>query len=188
MTDHNADIVDLVERISPWDELEKTHQDEVLSWLRSGMPIYRTAPDVPKRHLVSYFVVIDEMRDELLLVAHRKAGLWLPTGGHVEVDEHPWQTVVRECGEELRIAASPSAAVGNRPLFVTVTATRGVRPHTDVSLWFVVSADRTEVNWYDAAEFSDVRWLSIGAVRGEPPDHLDPHLHRFAAKLKSVLV
>lgn len=30
---------------------------------------------------MSYFVVLDAERGELLLVAHRKAGLWLPPGG-----------------------------------------------------------------------------------------------------------
>jgi hypothetical protein len=56
-------------------------------------------PDVPTMHLVSYLVALDEARGELLLVAHRTAGLWLPSGGHVEPMEDPWDTVLRECGK-----------------------------------------------------------------------------------------
>ena len=41
----------------------------------------------------------------MLLVDHRNAKLWLPTGGHVERDEHPWRTVEREAAEEPGIEA-----------------------------------------------------------------------------------
>ncbi|MFE4718607.1 hypothetical protein ACFRLW_19610 [Streptomyces sp. NPDC056728] len=41
-------------------------------------------------HLLSYFVVPDNSCGQLLLVAHLKAGLWLPAGGHVESGEDPW--------------------------------------------------------------------------------------------------
>jgi 8-oxo-dGTP pyrophosphatase MutT (NUDIX family) len=38
----------------------------------------------------------------LLIVAHRKAKTWLPAGGgHLEIDEHPKDCIVRECHEEL---------------------------------------------------------------------------------------
>ena len=33
---------------------------------------------------MSYFALIDEQRGKLLLVDHKFAGLWLPSGGHVE--------------------------------------------------------------------------------------------------------
>ncbi|MFE5112552.1 hypothetical protein [Streptomyces sp. NPDC056663] len=41
----------------------------------------------------------------MLLVAHRKAGLWLPAGGHVEPGEDPWRTwpwPAWRCGREPR--------------------------------------------------------------------------------------
>lgn len=40
--------------------------------------------------------------------------MWLPPGGHVEPGEDPWQTVVRECREELHIDAVPSSVTGTR--------------------------------------------------------------------------
>nr|WP_269091241.1 NUDIX hydrolase [Actinopolymorpha cephalotaxi] len=136
--------------------------------------------------MVSYFVVVDETRLELLLVAHRKAGLWLPSGGHVEPGEDPWETVVRECLEELNVAAAPShlpGLPGDRPFFVTVTRTRGAGPHTDVSLWYVLGLPRSSIVSYDATEFDGIRWVRVDEVADEPPGTLDPHLPRFAAKL-----
>jgi 8-oxo-dGTP pyrophosphatase MutT (NUDIX family) len=56
-----------------------------------------------ERHFtVSGFVV---ERDRTLLHWHRKNGMWLPPGGHIEQDEDPVQAVVREVLEETGITA-----------------------------------------------------------------------------------
>lgn len=180
-----AELAGLVDGIEPWDEMERTHQRAAAEWIAGGAPVYRTRkPDVPATHLVSYFVVLDDKRQELLLVAHRKAGLWLPTGGHVEPGEDPWAAVVRECREELGIAAVASSITGERPFFLTVTRTRGQGQHTDVSLWYVLSADAGAITSCDQDEFADIRWLTVGSVLDESLDVLDPHMHRFAHKLR----
>lgn len=91
-------------------------------------------------HLVSYFVPFDPAERALLLAAHRKSGLTLPPGGHCEPGESPWQTVCRECEEELGLPAVALPGIGSVPLFLTVTQTQGsaVRRHTDVSLWYAI--------------------------------------------------
>ncbi|MGW6144798.1 NUDIX domain-containing protein [Streptomyces sp. NPDC055140] len=113
-------------------------------------------------HLVSHFVVLDDARGQLLLVAHRKAGLWLPAGGHVEPGEDPWATVVRECREELGIEAVASPIAGEHPLFLTVTRTRRHGVHTDVSLWYLLNADADAdtITSNDRSEFDTIRWLT----------------------------
>lgn len=138
-------------------------------------------------HLVSYFVVLDETRRELLLVAHRKAGLWLPTGGHVEPMEDPWDTVTRECREELCIEAAPSAVSGVQPFFLTISQTRGHGQHTDVSLWYVLRSSAGSITLFDEEEFEAIKWLSPQRVLAEPADTLDPHMHRFTRKLMNAL-
>ncbi|MGP4052116.1 NUDIX domain-containing protein [Streptomyces sp. 2A115] len=97
--------------------------------------------------------------------------------------EHPWATVVRECGEELHVPAVAAAATGERPFFLTVTRTRGQGEHTDVSLWYVLSADPADITSYDEEEFTAIRWLTPEEVLAEPPSSLDPHMHRFTRKL-----
>jgi 8-oxo-dGTP pyrophosphatase MutT (NUDIX family) len=168
-------LLELVGAIEPWDALERTHLKTVTQWIASGTPIYRLGkPDVPAMHLVSYFVVLDDVRGQLLLVAHRKAGLWLPAGGHVEPGESPWAAVVRECREELGIEAVASPITGERPLFLTVTQTRGQNAHTDVSLWFLLTADPDTITSYDQGEFDAIRWLTDEQVLQEPDELLDP--------------
>ena len=60
-------------------------------------------PDVPPKHLVSYFALVDERRGKLLLVDHKLAGLWLPSGGHVE----PGRRSARDRGQRAGGGAEP---------------------------------------------------------------------------------
>jgi 8-oxo-dGTP pyrophosphatase MutT (NUDIX family) len=131
-------------------------------------------PDVPEMHLVSYFVVLEETRGQLLLVAHRKAGLWLPAGGHVEPGEDPWAAAVRESREELGIEAVASPIAGERPFFLTVTCTRGHGPHTGVSLWYLLDAAAHTITSYDEHEFDAIRWLTSQQVLQERTSSLTP--------------
>jgi 8-oxo-dGTP diphosphatase len=168
-----------LESINPLDALERQHRSEALAWVDSGAPLFRTAkPATPPQHLVSYFAVIDG--DSILLVDHKNAQLWLPPGGHVEVDEHPRDTVGREVREELGF--TPAHAI-EAPLMVTCTTTVGLTSgHVDVSLWYVVRASRNEPMTYDAQEFCGIQWFSLSEA---PLDRSDPHLERFIRKLRS---
>ncbi len=64
--------------------------------MRSGEP-----PEIERHLAVSVFVV---WRGRVLLHRHRKLGLWLPPGGHVEANEVPDDAAVREALEESGIA------------------------------------------------------------------------------------
>jgi 8-oxo-dGTP pyrophosphatase MutT (NUDIX family) len=183
-----ARLAELLEGIHPWDDQERVHLAAAAEWIAGGASLYRVQkPDVPAMHLVSYFVVLDELHGQLLLVAHRKAGLWLPSGGHVEPGEDPWDTVLRECREELRIEAVPSAVSGTRPFFLTITQTRSRERHTDVSLWYVLRSATDDITSFDEDEFEAIKWLSLQQVLAEPEDTLDPHMHRFTRKLMAAI-
>jgi 8-oxo-dGTP pyrophosphatase MutT (NUDIX family) len=168
-----------IANINSLDEIEAKHIRETLAWIKSGSPIYRIAkPDLPKKHLVAYFVLFDEVAAKILLVDHKNAKLWLPTGGHVEVDEDPKNTVRRECVEELGFAAN---FLYEYPVFLTITNTVGLTAgHTDVSLWYVLKGDCQQDYSFDKAEFSAIKWFALDEV---PYDKTDPHMRRFIAKL-----
>ena len=131
---------------------------------------------------MSYFALVDQQRGKLLLVDHKLAGLWLPSGGHVEPGEDPRATVVRELAEELNLAAE---FVRESPLFITVTQTVGaVSGHTDVSLWYLLRGDSSRAIEFDRGEFHGVRWFSFDEI---PYERSDPHMRRFVAKMRSSL-
>lgn len=169
-------IAELVGAIVPYDLLEAEQICMTLAWIDSGAPLHRTQkPATPPQHLVAYFVLVDPARHKMLLVDHKTAGLWLPSGGHVEPGEHPRDTVIRELCEELQLEAR---FLWTDPIFLTVTKTVGQSAgHTDVSLWYVLHADCTQGLNYDSEEFHGVAWF---ALDGLPLTRTDPHLGRFS--------
>lgn len=177
----------LVEGLAPFDEAEAAHRVDALEWLDRGASIFRTAkPATPPKHLVSYCVLVEPEAEQILLVDHRDAERWLPTGGHVEVDEHPADAARREILEELQVAPPFHPAIGPSPLMVTVTRTQGrSAPHTDVSLWFVFAGPADSVLVPDESEFAATRWWPFDDVRADGPIAFDPNLPRFVAKLRA---
>lgn len=114
---------------------------------------------------VSVFVV---WRSRVLLHKHRKLGLWLPPGGHVELHELPDDAAVREVSEETGVAIEllgtpPVDAPGPRQL----TRPRGVQlesiatGHEHIDLVYLgrplepyageLTGDEEGLAWYDSA-------------------------------------
>lgn len=60
----------------------------------------------------SAFIVFD---GKVVLHRHKRLGIWLQPGGHVELDEDPTQTVVREAKEETGLEVD---LVGEAPVFM----------------------------------------------------------------------
>lgn len=177
-----TEIDQIVSSIEPFDLLESEQKAFVNHWIQSDQEIFRiTKPATPEMHLVSYFAVISPSEGKILLVDHRKAQLWLPPGGHVELNEHPKDTVIREVKEELGIEADfliPS------PLFITISKTAGATigiGHTDVSLWYILQSSSLQSFDYDKREFKQIHWFQIDEI---PYEKSDPHMDRFIKKLQ----
>jgi 8-oxo-dGTP diphosphatase len=154
--DIRSEIHQIVSLMSPLDELERAHIRFVLDWIESGNEIFRIEkPATPDTHLVSYFVIVSPEMDQVLLVDHKKAELWLPPGGHVDPGEDPKETVRREAKEELEIDVK---FLCDDPILLTVTKTVGnVVEHTDVSLWYLLKGDPDRILDYDSDEFNHMK-------------------------------
>lgn len=163
--------------LAPVDAREAQDIDSSMRWVEQAEEVCRLAkPDVPDKHLVSYFLLKDG--DYLLLVDHINAELWLPTGGHVDRHEHPRETVRREVFEELGLRLTGEIAA---PVFITVTNTRGkTKGHTDVSLWYLLPVSREQRLIFDQSEFHSVRWFHKDEI---PWHRSEPNLPRLLDKL-----
>jgi 8-oxo-dGTP pyrophosphatase MutT (NUDIX family) len=95
------------------------------------------------RHLTATGFVVHDGR--LLLHWHRKNCLWLPFGGHIEPNEDPVQTVLREIEEECGVRAeliptSPDYGIRNLPIvappvvILIEPTTDGVIEHEHIDL------------------------------------------------------
>lgn len=114
----------------------------------------------PVSHLSTYFLPYNSANQTVLLVAHKKSGLWLAPGGHIEPDESLLQTVNREIQEELGV----SDFFPERPLPFLLTIVdipenqkRACRRHYDV--WFLMPTDGSNFK-IDPSEFHDTRWVT----------------------------
>ena len=67
---------------------------------------------------------------------------------------------------------------------VTIATTVGLTAgHSDVSLWYLVKADRKQAIQFDEEEFESIRWFRFDEV---PFERSDPHMKRFLAKLAQM--
>jgi len=80
-----------------------------------------------ERHFTVTGFVIDD--DRTLLHWHRKLGIWLPPGGHIDRDEDPVQAVLREVVEETGIVAE---IVPHRPAFAFGNVTQLATPFSAI--------------------------------------------------------
>lgn len=96
-----------------------------------------------ERHLTATGFVVANGR--VLLHWHRKNRLWLPFGGHLEPNEDPVQTVLREIEEECGVEAElmgqpPDYGITNLPvvappvLILIEPTTDGVTEHQHIDL------------------------------------------------------
>jgi len=143
-------------------------------------------PTVPVRHLTATGFLVWEGR--VLLHWHRKNRLWLPFGGHIEQNEGPVQTVLREIEEECGIAAEllpgahrfPFDEPRQLPPPVTILlerATDGVQWHEHIDLIYfcrpaagiagLASGRDPTLRWLDAAELEANE--AVAPIPGEEP-------------------
>lgn len=184
MTNDSATVATraAVAAVTPFDAEEERDKLDTLAWIDSGTPIWRTAkPATPPEHLVAYCALVDVENGSLLLVDHRNAGLWLPTGGHVDPGEHPAGTARRELGEELGVRPPLLEA---DPVFVTRSQTVGLDGgHLDVSLWYAFRGTQRMQLTPDAGEFTDHRWWPFDEI--VPAARVVAELPRFVMKLRT---
>ncbi|MDR0340344.1 MAG: NUDIX domain-containing protein [Puniceicoccales bacterium] len=98
--------------------------------------IFKTAENLveggPLRHFCASAYVYNPKTNEFLLIRHRKRGCWIPPGGHVEDNERPDITAIRETLEETGIAVRLIGAPA--PLFhgeVAIAQPFGLRIYED---------------------------------------------------------
>ena len=143
-------------------------------------------PHMPvTRHFTATGFVIHE--DRLLLHWHPKVGEWLPPGGHVDENEDPVQTVLREIAEETGVVAEvvPTAppldleypAQVQAPFTIMVEdiddPVDGYHQHIDMIYFCRLAGPARPVNdgwrWVSRAQIAAASPLDDAAGRRTPP-------------------
>ena len=137
--------------------------------LEEGRP---TRDEDSKSHYCCYFLPYNPQTKEVFIVHHKKSGLWLAPGGHIDKGEELMQTLNREISEELGVKDRIKNKI--KPFLLTITPINNpVQPCKEhLDFWYRFPTDGSEFN-VDPREFHITRWLSIDAARKlitDPPN------------------
>lgn len=118
----------------------------------------------PESHFGAYFLPFNSKTKKVFLIHHKKSGLWLSPGGHMEKDELPQETLIREVKEELGLKIYPDEI--NLLFLLTITPINNTsyacREHFDV--WYLIKTNKSVVK-PDPGEFYSARWLTFSQTK-----------------------
>lgn len=134
-----------------------------------------------ERHMIPQHLTASGMvicHDRILLVHHRRIGAWVPPGGHVEVDELPHETAIREIEEEtgvkVEIISPPMPNTGDpdaiflpEPLYVqaVLALENGTRfYHLDLAYLCRPTVTDKLPELHCNPEVKEARWVAIAEV------------------------
>ena len=92
----------------------------------------------------------------VVLLKHKRLGLWLQPGGHIDPGESPWDAARREAVEETGLAVE---FVESPPRLVHVDVHPGGRGHTHLDLRYLVAAGDADPSPPDG-ESQEIEWLA----------------------------
>jgi 8-oxo-dGTP pyrophosphatase MutT (NUDIX family) len=168
----------LTERV-PIDDAERSSIERTLTELdRLADPFDQDADPI---HVTGSAIVVGARG--VVLLKHKRLGLWLQPGGHVDPGETPWRGALREAREEtgLDVAFADLAADGVPPL-IHVDVHPGGRGHTHLDLRYLVWAGDSDP-CPPEGESQEIAWFDWpAAVERATDERLTALLHHLAPR------
>ncbi len=164
-------VLEEIGRIEPVDEREAASIARIVTEApRLADPFSEEADPV---HLTASAFVVSSRGTILHL--HRKLGIWVQPGGHVDAGESPLVAAIRETEEETGLIVESATPEG---LLFHVDVHPGPRGHTHFDLRYVLlSAGDDPTPPPD--ESQDVRWCAFSDVAGLAEPALVPALAKL---------
>lgn len=166
MSDRLAAVTAALAAHRPRDETERRSLSRalgLLAWLPSPLDEH-----ADPTHVTGSAVVLDA-DDRVLLHRHKRLGIWLQPGGHIEIGESPADAAVRETLEETGVAAvHPPGG----PRLVHVDVHEGPRGHLHLDLRYLLLADAEAPLVPAPGESPEVAWTVPTTAR----EHADRSL------------
>jgi len=119
-----------------------------------------TRDENERSHFCVYFLPFNPATKQVFIVHHKKAGIWLSPGGHIDKGEDLLHALNREIKEELGMENTFEELP--QPFLLTITpienTTQPCKEHFDI--WFLVETDGTNFN-VDPHEFHTTKWAGL---------------------------
>lgn len=130
--------MDELKRIIQQTATTDTVREEFMTRLKMGAI---TRDENPQSHFCTYFPAYDSQIKAVFVGLHKKSGLWLFNGGHIDKDESPDEAVRREISEEW--GPHQKMTVPN-PSLLTITEIENPKKQTcehHFDIWYFFSVD-----------------------------------------------
>ena len=125
------DVLAAVSARVPVDDRERASIERILAEVpRLARPFDEHADLV---HVTGSALIVG--RRGIVLLLHRRLGIWVQPGGHVDAGELPWEAAVREATEETGLPVRPLA---DPPELAHVDVHAASRGHTHFDLRYVL--------------------------------------------------
>ncbi len=118
----------------------------------------------PDHFCVTFFPYNPDTK-QVFLTHHKKSGLWIAPGGHVDRGELPLATLRRELREELGFDCAPPQEL--KPFLftiITIPSTQLGSCSHHYELWYKIPTDGS-IFQIDPREFYATRWATIDEAR-----------------------
>lgn len=111
-------------------------------------------------HVTASSIVLDGAGSTALHL-HKRLGLWLQPGGHIDPGEWPVDAALREASEELGI---PVRHPADGPRMVHLDVHEGGRGHLHLDLRYLLMAPKGAGFAPGDGESQDVRWVPVAEI------------------------
>ncbi|QQO11199.1 NUDIX hydrolase [Breznakiella homolactica] len=140
-----------------WPECGET-ADRILEFTVAGEDVFSRA--CPGGHITGSVFITSRDYSRVLLVHHKKLGLWVQPGGHCDPEETVYETALRESAEETGITAE--SVMGDAVFdaaVLPVPAWRDVPFHWHYDIRYLLAADTDAVRI--SAESHGAEWVTL---------------------------
>ena len=151
-------VLDAVSRIDPVDEREAASIARIVDEAPGLLDPF--SEDAGPVHLTASAFIVGTRGTILHL--HRKLGIWVQPGGHIDAGEHPLAAALRETEEETGLTVVSAEPEG---VLFHVDVHPGPRGHTHFDLRYVLLAPNVDPA-PPPGESQDVRWCAFADVAG----------------------
>jgi 8-oxo-dGTP pyrophosphatase MutT (NUDIX family) len=163
----------------PIDERERASIERILAVVpQLARPFDEHADPV---HLTGSALIVGPRG--IVLLRHRRLGIWVQPGGHVDPGETPWDGALREAVEETGLPGL--RLLGDTPELAHVDVHDGGRGHTHLDLRYLMTADDVDPD-PPAEESQEVGWFTWDDAPAVAEPAMAPLLAVLAARFREL--